>query len=137
MHDAILGLIAAVVAVLTVHEATVAVLHRIGCTSARAYNMDPVKPLGVPTILNRVFWGGVWGVVYTLVVPALPDIAAWAQGMLFGWLVFLLVNCFFLPILRDEPIFYGFDPVRMASGFVILSLFGMALGVLYSWLGGS
>lgn len=137
MHDAVLGLIAAILAVLTVHEGAVAVFHRLGLLNARAYSMAPVKPFGVPTIVNRMFWGGMWGIVYALLHDLLPDGPVWAQGMLFGWAIFLIVNCVVLPIVRDEPIFYDFNFVRMASAFVILSLFGTALAVIYGTIGGA
>ena len=72
LMDLLRGIVAAAISVVTVHQVIVFVLNRLGLWPAAPYSTAPIGPLGVPTIVNSVFWGGVWGAVYALLssVPA-------------------------------------------------------------------
>ena len=60
------GFLAGFIAVLVFHELMLALLHAVGMTPSAPYNARPLPPFGVPQILSQAFWGGVWGVVFTL-----------------------------------------------------------------------
>src|SRR5260370_32372144 len=59
---AFLGFFAAAISVLTFHQGMIGALHELalpGLEIARApYNMAPVPPFGVPSVLNLCFWCG-------------------------------------------------------------------------------
>ena len=51
------------------HQIAFLLLYLAGVIPAPPYNMRPTAPLGVPSVVSASFWGGVWGVVFALVVP--------------------------------------------------------------------
>ena len=57
-------------AVLVFHQPMLGLLHAAGVTPATPYPMQPTAPWGVPELWSLAFWGGVWGLVFGLVVPA-------------------------------------------------------------------
>ena len=97
--------------------------------SAAAYG-----PWGVPAILNAVFWGGLWGSVLALTIHRIPGKSTTLKGLIFGWLVFLFSNCLILPLIKGQPLFYGFEAKRMLSVFIILSGFAIATALIYERL---
>ncbi len=129
-----LGFLAAAIAVVTVHQALLLVSNLIGLENRPPWATDPVGPLGVPRIVNAMFWGGLWGALLALLFDRLPGGAAWLKGLVFGWGVFLISNCLLLPLIKGNPLFYDFDANKLISVFMLLSGFGAATAVIYSWL---
>ena len=96
---------------------------------------------GLPTIINSIFWGGLWGVVFAAVWPKLPGGAMWLRGLIFGLLVAVVSNWTLLPFIKgtllklpNQVYFSGFDPMRMAAVLLILGGFGLTLGLVYGLL---
>jgi hypothetical protein len=143
----ILGFVAAALAVLLVHQPIIWVLASQKLVPAMPYNMEPLKNApamlasafagmglkGWPTLFNSVFWGGLWGIFYALTFARLP-MATWIKGLLLGVFVMVLSNWMLLPYLRGQPLFVGFDPVRMAVTASIILPFGIATAIFYSLL---
>jgi hypothetical protein len=59
-------------AVLTFYEAVFLLLYVGGVIPVPPFSMKPMPPLGVPEVLSQSFWGGVWGIVFLLIVPRFP-----------------------------------------------------------------
>jgi hypothetical protein len=142
----ILGVVAAALAVLLVHQPII-----FGLASAKilpatsvAYNMDAMKTApamlasvfagfgfkGWPTLFNLIFWGGMWGALFGLVLAPLP-MPSWLKGLLLGVLVVVAGNWLLVPLIKGGPLFGGFDPMRMAITSMINVPFGIATGILY------
>ena len=139
----LLGFVAAAVAVITVHEAIVHILglYKFLPATVQAWSMRPVPPYNVPQIINSIFWGGLWGVVFAAIWPKLPGGALWLRGLIFGLLVALVSNWMLVPLIKgvilkqpNQPFFAGSDPMRMAAVLLIVGGFGLALGVVYGLL---
>jgi hypothetical protein len=133
-RNVVTGFAAAAIAVVTVHQCIVFGLDSAGIIKRAAWSLDPVGPFQIPTILNSIFWGGLWGAVLALVYPKLPGSAAWLKGLVFGWLIYLLSNNLILPLMKGKPLFYGGDTNQLLSVFLILSGFGAATAVIYNAL---
>lgn len=133
-RNVVTGFAAAAIAVVTVHQSIVFGLDSGGIIKRAAWSLDPVGPFQLPTILNSIFWGGLWGAVLALVYPKLPGSAAWFKGLVFGWLIYLLSNNLILPLIKGKPLFYGGDTNQLLSVFLILSGFGAATAVIYNAL---
>lgn len=58
---AALGVLAAVLAVLTIHQGMIGLLHAIGWLPRGPYQLGPTGPLRVPVLVNLCFWGGLYG----------------------------------------------------------------------------
>lgn len=93
-----LGFAAGFLAVLLFHQPTGGTLRALGLSSTAPYQMQPVKPFGVPRVLSLAFWGGVWGIVFAILRPYLPGrpAAFLIAGALFGALVPTAFSWFFL-----------------------------------------
>jgi hypothetical protein len=112
----------------------VLIVNKLGMWPAKPYSTAPIGPWGVPTILNSIFWGGLWGAVYALTHHLLPEGPLWFQGVVFGLLMLVFSNCLLVPLLKGQPLFFGFDPTKLLSVALILSGFGAALALLYDYL---
>ncbi len=134
LQDMLRGFAAAALSVVLVHQVVVFVLNKLGLWPAKAYSTAPIGPLQVPTIVNSIFWGGMWGVVYALTHHLLPAAHPFVQGALFGLLILVFSNSLLVPLLKGQPIFFGFDFKKIAAVALILTCFGAALALLFDWL---
>ena len=109
MRTTVVGFIAGFLSVLLFHQLGFYISNSLGFTRAAIYNMNAVAPFGVPAILSAAFWGGVWGVVGSYVVPRVPP----TFDGLIGWMVFAgvvvtLVNWFVVLPIKGLPVGGGF-----------------------------
>jgi hypothetical protein len=139
-----LGFIAAAISVVVVHQTIILVLGTYGMSRSTPWDL---RPLGygvvpqIPILANSIFWGGMWGVVFALIYGWLPGGASWLKGLIFGALVVIFSNWTFLPMIRQyifsyppQPLFAGFNgsnPMVLLPGFLILTGFGLGLGIIY------
>jgi hypothetical protein len=132
---ALLGFTAAVISVLTFHQAMWAVLHAIGIMPPAPYPMNPTPPLGVPLILSLCFWGGLYGLVFGAVLPRLPPAPMWLLGLGLGLLA-AVVGWFVVAPIKGQPAASGFVPVRMLVSVLINGVWGIGVGVILPLLMG-
>ncbi|MDP2331661.1 MAG: hypothetical protein Q8M19_13315 [Reyranella sp.] len=117
MRTVIVGFIAGAVSVLIFHQLGFLIANELGLLKVQLYNMRPVPPLGVPTIISSAFWGGLWGIVGAYVVPRLPSAVDGPWGwILFAGIFVTLVNWFVVLPIKGAPIGGGF---RMPNVFVV------------------
>lgn len=133
-----LGFIAAAIAVLTVHEGVIYALTQSGWIRGAAWGMQPIPPWGVPRLINNVFWGGLWGMLFALIYDRVPGTAPWLKGLIYGLLIVVVSNWFLLPLIKgqvfgqpNQVMFAGWNPERMLVTVIIVGGFGIALGVIY------
>jgi hypothetical protein len=135
-----IGFIAAAIAVVTVHQGIIYALGaaKLVPATSQAWSLKPMGPFNVPTLLNGVFWGGLWGILFAAIWPKLPGGAMWLRGLIFGLLVALFSNWMLVPFIKgtlfkmpNQSFFGGYDPQRMLVTLLILGGFGLALGVIY------
>jgi hypothetical protein len=139
----VLGFIAAALAVLIAHEGIIYLLTVSGYLPGpnRAWSMAvKVPPYGVPRLVNNVFWGGLWGVLFALVYDRVPGGMAWLKGLLFGLFMVVVSNWILVPLIKGQVfgvtsppqvLFANFDPRRMLFTVLIVGSFGLALGIIY------
>lgn len=133
ISDLLAGFIAAGIAVLIVHEPIVLALKYGGfLPEAAPWSMKPKGFLRIPTIVNSVFWGGLWGMVYVLVKDFLPFQMDWENGWFFGLLIAVISNFIFLPLIKRKPLFMDSDLKMIGAVLLILSGFGIATAVFYA-----
>lgn len=132
INDLLYGFLAAAIAVLTIHELLVLGFKYAGVLpNAVPWSLMPTGIWNLPTILNSVFWGGLWGVVYVLVADFLPIVQIWVKGAVFGVLIALVSNFTLLALIKKRPLFMGFDFKLIFAVLIILSGFGSATAVLF------
>ena len=130
---ALLGFVAAVIAVLIFHQGTSALLNAAGVPTVAPYGMNPVPPFGVPMLVNRCFWGGLYGLALGLALPWLPRAPMWLLGLGVG-LCSVLVGWFVVAPVKGLPVAGGFVPARMLTTIVINGVWGIGIGLILSLL---
>lgn len=159
----VIGFIAAMLAVLLVHQPIIMAMGKYGMLppTAIAYNMAalPNAPvalanamksigfLGWPILLNNLFWGGLLGVLFSLINSRLPGGLMIIKGLVFGILVLIFSNWLLVPFIKGTLLgfpntFYfanaikltpafSFDPSRLLPGILIQCGFGAGTGLFY------
>ena len=124
--------------VLIVHESIIYLLTQAAVIPGTPWGMQPIPPWNVPRLLNNVFWGGLWGVLFALLYNWIPGGAGWLKGLVFGLLIVVVSNWLLLPIIKGQVfgvpgqvLFSGYNPVRMLITVAIVGGFGLGLGVIY------
>lgn len=93
-------------AVLLGHQPTVIALNTLGLAPAGfpAYSLDPVPPFGVPTVISKAFWGGLWAIVLDLVLARSSGLIYWLGWIILGAVALSLVAIFVVPPLKGAPV---------------------------------
>jgi hypothetical protein len=123
-----LGFIAGAIAVLIFHQGMVELLHALGVVQFAPYRTTPVPPFGVPVIVSNCFWGGLWGVLFGLVMPRFTW-PTWLCGLLLGVLA-AVVGWFVVAPLKGMPIAGGWVPANMLRSMVINGFWGLGVGII-------
>ncbi len=131
----VLAFIAGFVSTLVFHQGLFELLHLAGLVPAAAWNMAPVPPLGVPSVISFAFWGGVWGVVVWALVGGLASGKRWAWGFIWGALLPSLVFLFVLMPLKGQPVAGGFDPKLIIGALVLNGVWGLGVVGLMRLMG--
>jgi hypothetical protein len=134
VRDLVLGFIAGALAVMTFHQGMVFLLSTVGLIQSPVYAMRGVPPFGVPTILNQMFWGGLWGILFAAVADTLPHWPLLPLGFTYGVLGPVLASWFVVAPLKDIPIAAGWVPQRMLAGVLINGCWGIGMALIYAWL---
>ncbi|WP_158927198.1 hypothetical protein [Acidisphaera sp. S103] len=128
---AILGFIAAAISVLTFHQAMWEALHVLnlpGLAMPPPYPTKAVPPLGVPLILDLCFWGGLYGIVFGLLLPRMTA-PLWLCGLILG-IIAALVGLLVVPAIKGLPIGAGWVPLSWLRSFLINGFWGIGVGII-------
>jgi len=103
---AILGLISGVLATLIFHQSLWYLCNQIGLIPLErpAWPLDPIPPFGVPSVISKAFWGGVWGAVLAPILSSLRGAPYWTGWIVMGAVALSLVAFFVVPPIKSEPI---------------------------------
>ena len=123
----IAGFVAGFLAVLVFHQSVLFYLHLVGFTKAVAFSVHHTAPFGVPQVLSLAFWGGVWGVLFALLVePRLPRGAPyWLGAILFGAVFPSLVAWLVVFPLKGLPVAAGWHLKGLATGLLVNGAWGL------------
>jgi hypothetical protein len=123
LRTVVLGFVAGALSVLVFHQLGFWTASKLLNTTFTLYNMRPVPPWGVPTIVSLAFWGGLWGILAAFVVPRLPgalsDVLGW---ILFAAIIVTLVNWFVVLPIKGQPMGNGF---RLPGVVVVPIVYGV------------
>lgn len=68
------------------------------------WSLDPVPPFGVPTLISKAFWGGVWGILLYGLLSGFRGAAYWGAWIVLGAVALPLVAIFLVPPLKGQPV---------------------------------
>lgn len=132
----IFGFIAGAIATVTVHEAINYALLQAGLFPRVPWSMEPAAGFGIPQLVSDAAWGGLWGVIFALILGEVPKGSMTLKGIILGILGPALVGVFILvPILTSKfPLFFNGDTHMIGSVLLILAGFGAATAWLYGFM---
>src|SRR5258707_11624937 len=111
-------------AVLTLYEALFLLLYVGGVIPVPPFSMKPMPPFGVPEVLSQS-WGGVWGMVFLLIVPRFfSGTGYWVASAVIGGIALTLVYMFVV-----VPLKTGALPPNMVGLFAIGFLLNAVWGI--------
>lgn len=129
LSRAVFGFVAGAVSVLVFHQGMWELLHLLG-RMPPWYPTGAVPPFGVPRIVDMCFWGGIWGLVFGLVLPGLPRSAPmWLLGLGLG-IAAALVGLFIVPLIKGLPVAGGWAPIAFVRSFLINGCWGIGVGLI-------
>lgn len=76
--------IAGVLATLVFHQGLFMVFYLADLVPMAPFNLTPVPPLGVPSVLSLAFFGGLWGMALWLVLGRLVGAKYWLGHVVLG-----------------------------------------------------
>lgn len=128
------GFIAAALSVVLFHQAVAYALSMAGMIAFKPW-FDSVPPLGVPVIVNHMFWAGLWGALFAMIWRKVPGPSLLLKGINFALLGPLITGRWIvIPLLKNEPLFAGFKIPTMPSQVLIAIAFGAGLALIYGML---
>lgn len=72
------------VATLVFHQGVYALFYLAGAVEAPPFNLTPVPPLGVPSVVSLAFFGGLWGLPLWALIRDRGAAGYWSLAVVFG-----------------------------------------------------
>jgi hypothetical protein len=101
----VLGFIAGFLGVLIFHQGLWYLLYQVDFIPADrpAWPMDPTSPFGVPSVISRSFWGGLWGAALAPWLVRFHGARYWAAWIVIGAVALTLTALYVVSPLKGEP----------------------------------
>jgi hypothetical protein len=102
----VLGFIAGFLATLIFHQGAWFVLYQVHLSppDRPPWPLGPVPPFGVPSVISKAFWGGVWGAALAPFLDRYRGATYWASWVLAGAVVLSLTGIYLVTSIKGEPI---------------------------------
>lgn len=102
----LLGFAAGALSTALFHQGAWFVLNAVGVIppDRPAWAMNPIPPLGVPELVSKMFWGGLWGAVLALLLAGNQGATYWLAWIVVGALAPSLVAMYVVPPIKGLPI---------------------------------
>jgi hypothetical protein len=102
----VLGFIAGALATLIFHQGLWYLLYQTHFIPADrpAWPLDPIPPFGVPSVISKAFWGGVWGAALAPLFDRYRGATYWAAWIVVGAVVLTLTALYVVSPLKGEAI---------------------------------
>jgi len=112
------------------HQPTLWLLHVAGMTPRSPYNMTPVPPFGVPSVISLAFWGGVWGIILIPVISRIKNDGLWyLAAAVIGAIAPTLVAGLLIAPLKHQPMPKSIS--AMLIGFIVNAAWGLGTALLF------
>lgn len=129
------ALLAGFVSTLVFHQGLLALMHLAGLVPRMAWNLSPVPPLGVPSVISLAFWGGVWALALWLLLSRVARRRYWFNWTLFGAIGPSAVALFLVFPLKGMAVAGGWDPRLIVGALLLNGAWGFGCALLLKLLG--
>jgi hypothetical protein len=132
----LLGFVAGALATLLFHQSAWYLLVEAGVVPADrpTWPMQAIAPLGVPSLISKMFWGGLWGAGLALVLARVEGAAYWLAWIVVGAVAPSLVAMYVVPLIKGLPIAEFWPRAGVAA--TVNGAWGLGTG-LFLWLFGA
>ena len=112
------------------HQPVVWIFHVMGLTPRAPFDMHPMPPFGIPSVISLAFWGGVWGII---MIPAISRIRSeamwWIAAILFGAIFPTLVAGLVVAPLKHMAMPH--TPQMVMFGLAVNGAWGLGTAILF------
>lgn len=130
-----ISFVAGFISVLLMHQGVLTILNGVGFIPVAPYSLEPTQPLGVPAVISSAFFGGLWGIVLSLIVLRIKrPTRFWVSSLLFGALVPTSVFLFVVLPVKGGPIAGGWQLNLIATGIMVNAAWGFGVALVLQWL---
>jgi hypothetical protein len=137
LGTALIGFAAGFISVLVFHQGVWAIYASAGKAPSPPWNLKPIPPLGVPSVLSSSFWGGLWGIVLAWLLPiATPSMGYWPAAIILGALMTSLVALMVVAPLKGRSFAGGWKLPVWIFALSVNAAWGFGTGLLLRVLGG-
>jgi len=128
------GFTAGFIAVLTLNQMTAWILWHAGIAPFSGYSIAR-NSFGVPQVLSYAFWGGVWGILFSLVHHRFPARRGyWVTAFLFGAFLPPAVQLLVVLPLKGQPAGGGWHLGLLITAFLANGAWGIGAALVLEGL---
>ena len=131
MRRLLLAFISGFIATVTFHQGVLWILKAMAIAPRAPWNMTPVPPFGVPSVISLAFWGGVWGALMIPVIDKQRGAKFFVAAAVFGAILPTLVAWFLVAPLKGQPVAAGWKPTAMMIGPIVNAAWGLGTAAIY------
>jgi hypothetical protein len=122
--------VAGFVSTLVFHQGLLALFALGGIIPFWPWNLTPVPPLGVPSVISLAFWGGLWGIVLWLLIGRSQGAKHWWSAAIVGALGPSLVAWFVVMPAKGMGVAGNFDPKIIVGALMVNAVWGIGVAIL-------
>ena len=124
------GFIAGALAVPLFHQALLLFFKLQGWSKRPVYELTPTQPLGVPALFSLMFWGGVWGILLSLLLSRLNGALYWVIALLAGAVAPSIIAWLIVMPLKGYGLFGGGSRALIVGTLLVNAAWGLGVAVL-------
>jgi hypothetical protein len=118
--------IAGFLSTLVFHQGLFALFYALGKAPAAPFNLNPVPPFGIPSVLSLAFFGGLWGIlIWKMLNRNETTYKFWMKSFIYGGIGPTAVALFIVFPLKNIPVL----PVMYIFGFLLNGFWGIGNSV--------
>jgi len=131
----LLGFVAGALATFVFHQSAWYLLNQAGVIplDRPAWPMNAIPPLGVPYIVSKMFWGGLWGAGLALLLARIEGAGYWLAWIVVGAIAPSLVAIYVVPLVKGLPV--GALWPRIAIAATVNGAWGLGTGLFLRLFG--
>jgi len=132
----LLGFVAGALATFFFHQSAWYLLNQAGIIppDRPAWPMNAIAPFGVPYIVSKMFWGGLWGALLALFLARIEGATYWLAWIVVGAVAPSLVAMYVVPVIKGLPVAEFWPRAGIAA--TVNGAWGLGTGV-FLWLFGA
>ncbi len=122
--------VAGFVSTLLFHQGVLYGLIRAGASARGPWDMTPVPPLGVPSVVSLALFGGLWGIALWAMIRGQTGAMYWTAAVALGATLPTLVALFVVFPLKGLDFAAGWNPKIWIGALLVNAAWGIGVALL-------